>query len=78
MPRKNVTPRYPPRYAGKRARRHAPVQVGQLTRMKIYREDSYEAALARTELRRAKTGEYMPAAVIKELHRMWKDEAKRK
>lgn len=78
MPKRNVTPRSSARLAEKRVCWHDPVQAGKLSRMELYGQDSYEAALARTELRRAETGEYNPGAVIWALHRMRRDEAKRK
>lgn len=43
---------------------------------KLYGNYCYDAVLAHTAAKRAKTGRYMPAGVISALRRMRKDEAR--
>ena len=56
--------------------RHAEILQTQFRRVRLYGESSYDAVLARTAGKRAKTGRYMPAGVISALRRMRKDEAR--
>jgi len=68
MARKKITPIMPPG-----PNRHAQILE---TQLRLYGESSYDAVLARTAGKRAKTGRYMPAGVISALIRMRKDEAR--